>query len=637
MKTLRFSRVSILRACLLNVLLLVFFSVNIFSQPKRNIDSLKQVIKNNLSDSSVAQAYNGWGKQLLLNHPDSALNKFQKARLISEYALNNSSVSPDAIIKYKSLLSTSLNNIGYCYFLRIKLDDALNYYYKSLKLNEEIKDKNAIANSVMNIGVIYCYYLKDNTNALKNFQRGLSLCMETKNREGEATALHNIAAVYQQEGDTVTALNYYFKSIDIRKSLNDKNGIAGVYNNIAAIYEKKGDLEKALDYYSKSLELRKELNDQQMIAYSVTHIASIYFAQGKTEKARQLAEESLQIGKQKNYTDVIRITSLLLQKILASEGRWKEAYQMFLLYDQVKDSMKIKESRDNAAISQAKYEFEKRTVADSLKYSSAQREKDLEIREQKNIRNSIIAITLLLLITGLLLFNRFRVGLRNKQNELQITTLETEQKLLRAQMNPHFIYNSLNSIQSLILENKPRQAREYLVTFSRLTRAVLEQTKKKTISLTKEIETLRLYLEMEKLRFNDKFDYEIIKVVNVDSENIFIPPLIIQPFVENSIIHGISHKENKGKITIEFRKDNGTLKCIVQDDGVGRKRAQELNSFKSIPGLSVATQLAQTRLQLMNKKGEESLPIFITDLTDEAGNALGTKTEISIPLSSAYD
>lgn len=607
-----------------------------FAQSQQSIDSIQQIIKENKSDSSVVHAYIGWGELLQLNYPDSALKKFQIAKSIAETALENK-LPASAVVKYKQLLSSSLNNIGYYYYVKSKLQEALTYYYKCLKLNEEINNKEGIAFYLSNIGVIQCYYLKENAPALINFERSLSLYTEIKNKSGEGDALHNIAAVYQAMGDTVTALNYYFKCILIKEEFNELDGLSDAYNNIAVIYDKNGELDKALAYHKKSLDINKELNDERTIAYSTNHIANIYFKQGKTDKAEKLAREALQIGLKNNYPDLIKSASSTLHKILKSKNRWKDAYEMLLLYEQMRDSINITDARDNASFLQAKYEFEKRTVADSIKYISTQREKDIKIRQQKSIRNSIIIITTLLLALGLLLFNRYRIVQINKQNKLQITSLDTEQKLLRAQMNPHFIYNSLNSIQSLILENETHLAREYLITFSRLTRAVLEQTKKKTISLNKEIETLQMYLEMEKLRFNNKFKYEIKLTQDLEPEIVFIPPLIIQPFVENSIIHGISRKETEGNILIEFSITENILKCIIQDDGVGRRKAAEFNNNNPMKGLSIATQLAKNRLNLTNKNGKEISAIFITDLSDETGKAIGTRVEINIDLSQNND
>ena len=212
-----------------------------------------------------------------------------------------------------------------------------------------------------------------------------------------------------------------------------------------------------------------------------------------------------------------------------------------------------------------------------------------------------------------------------------------ETKLLRAQMNPHFIFNSLNSIQSLILEDKSSLAREYLITFSRLSRSILEQTRKQEISLTQELETLRMYLDVEKLRFDDKFNYEIKSNDFTETDNVMIPPLLIQPFVENSIIHGISHKEETGKINIEFKKHNGMLQCVVEDDGVGRTRSEEINKARSRKSSSVATQLAKERIAGMNTNGHRyrrEASIRITDLISETGKPLGTKVEINIPLTS---
>jgi LytS/YehU family sensor histidine kinase len=286
------------------------------------------------------------------------------------------------------------------------------------------------------------------------------------------------------------------------------------------------------------------------------------------------------------------------------------------------------------------YENENRTLEDSLSQITGQLERDAKIRKQEEIinkqteyRNLLIIGLLILASVSFILLNRYRLNVKNKQNQLKIDSLETEQKLLRAQMNPHFINNALNSIQSLILENEPAEAGEYLVTFSRLTRAILEQTRKKYISLNKEIETLRMYLEMERLRFDNKFDYEISLSENLVPETIYIPPLLIQPFAENAILHGIVHKNGNGTISITFNRANGNLRCIIQDDGIGRKMAKEINENKSRSGDSIATKIAIERLNLMDQNGS----IEFEDLKDEQQNASGTRVIINMPLNNQFD
>ncbi len=355
-----------------------------------------------------------------------------------------------------------------------------------------------------------------------------------------------------------------------------------------------------------------------------------------------MGSEAMRIAERNNYRNIIKEAAFLMKRIFKEQDKYQEALRMNDLYNSMRDTTENKDVQAQMIRDLMYFENRNKALVDSIRFVSAQQEKDNKIRQQqimiegqKKLRNAFIVIVLFVLIGGLLLFNRYRLSQKLKRNELQVNSLETQQKLLRAQMNPHFINNALNSIQSLILGNETELAGEYLATFSRLTRAILEQTRKTSIPLSKEVETLGMYLEMEKLRFDNKFDYEIKVDDNINPETVSIPPLLIQPFAENSILHGIIHKQGKGKVTVGFTQQNGTVTCVIEDNGVGREKSREINSRKTKKASSVATHLAHDRLTLINQNQKRSIEII--DLKDETGNPSGTKVVLTIPSSSAYE
>ncbi|HXC03194.1 MAG TPA: two-component regulator propeller domain-containing protein [Bacteroidia bacterium] len=209
---------------------------------------------------------------------------------------------------------------------------------------------------------------------------------------------------------------------------------------------------------------------------------------------------------------------------------------------------------------------------------------------------------------------------------------EIELKALRAQMNPHFIFNCIASIQNFILKSDTDSANRYLSKFSRLIRLVLINSTHEYISLEKELETLMLYLDLERMRFQNKFSYEFVSEPGIEASTILIAPLIIQPYVENAIWHGLMHlKERPGKLVIDLRKTGNSLKCSVTDNGIGRKKSMESkqgNKHKSL-GMSITKE----RLENINAIYKSKLSVNFIDLSDEKGNPAGTTVEIFIPLS----
>lgn len=222
--------------------------------------------------------------------------------------------------------------------------------------------------------------------------------------------------------------------------------------------------------------------------------------------------------------------------------------------------------------------------------------------------------------------------MRQKTAELQQQTLVLEMQALRAQMNPHFIFNSLNAINKFILQNDKLQASEYLTKFSRLVRLILENSKETSISLESELESLNLYLELESLRFQDRFRYKISVPDELIKSDVQVPPLIIQPFAENAIWHGLMHKSETGQLDIEISSEKDQLCIRITDDGIGRQQSKLLESKSVVLHKSMGQQITLDRIALLGKGDEAKSSIKINDLTGADGKGAGTEVIIEMPL-----
>ena len=242
---------------------------------------------------------------------------------------------------------------------------------------------------------------------------------------------------------------------------------------------------------------------------------------------------------------------------------------------------------------------------------------------------------LLLLLAAVYAFYRYRVGQVRQAERLRADfekkVANLELTALRAQMNPHFLFNCLNSIDHYIIKNETRKASEYLNSFSRLIRLILQNSRSNYVNLKDELETLSLYIDMESLRFNHRFEYEVHVDPNLNPREIEIPPMLIQPFVENAIWHGLMHKPGKGKLRLEVSKADGFLKCLVEDDGIGRRKSAELR--KAAPGKkSMGMNITQDRMEIINKIYNTNTKVNITDRVNEKGEVAGTRVELLIPV-----
>jgi ligand-binding sensor domain-containing protein len=250
-------------------------------------------------------------------------------------------------------------------------------------------------------------------------------------------------------------------------------------------------------------------------------------------------------------------------------------------------------------------------------------------------RLSGIAV-LVLMISG---FIRWRINtVKRKAKEeqeklaLEKNLLELEQKALQLQMNPHFIFNTLNSIQGLIAREDPQKARYYLAKFSKLMRATLENSRESLISLAEEIQVLQDYLSLEQFSRNNAFQFEIQAPEKIDLESILLPPMMIQPFVENAVVHGVAHIKEEGQIGIDFKLDGKHLECTVTDNGIGLKQARKLKGQIDHQHKSMALQVTQERLEILSEGDEAQKSLEIKDLVLPDGSIGGTKVILQLPI-----
>lgn len=220
--------------------------------------------------------------------------------------------------------------------------------------------------------------------------------------------------------------------------------------------------------------------------------------------------------------------------------------------------------------------------------------------------------------------------MEKKVLQIEKQLFDIQQKALRLQMNPHFIFNSLNSIQSYILNNDVDLAVNYLGRFSQLMRLILANSRESVVPLADELKAIRHYFEIEKLRFEEKFTYSIKVDPEIDDEFTGVPPMVIQPYIENAIIHGLVHKPSPGHITIRFRQINSRMLCSIQDDGVGRARAAEIKRQSGLNTKSRGMMITKERLEILNKKSTGKFSIKVIDLIDENGKPSGTRVELLI-------
>ncbi len=221
----------------------------------------------------------------------------------------------------------------------------------------------------------------------------------------------------------------------------------------------------------------------------------------------------------------------------------------------------------------------------------------------------------------------------NLRSEFEYQLSEMEMQALRAQMNPHFIFNSLNTIRYFVLNNENDKASDYLGKFARLLRMVLQNSRQNTIPLSEELEALRLYLEIEAKRFGERFEYCIEVPEGMDTEGIIVPPLLLQPFAENAIWHGLLHSDRPDKqLTIRISEEADACRFVIEDNGVGRQQARQMKSRSATHKKSFGMQITNKRVELFNKNFSSQIDITVQDVVTPEGEVAGTSVQIRYQL-----
>ncbi len=405
------------------------------------------------------------------------------------------------------------------------------------------------------------------------------------------------------------------------------------------------DYGGALPYFLKSIVYQREMNDGNQLMRCEADLARTYFGLHQDAQAFQYAREDLALAQSTDARQNIRDACQLLSIYYDRTKRTDSAYFYYKRYIILKDSVLNDQVRGRFA----SFGFEQKI---RLLNEDKQLE-DLCLNQEMMIKNMLIGgIVVLLLFAGIYIWiirlKRRNAEHRRKQAEddLEIQRLEGERarvalqqrakeleiQALRSQMNPHFIFNCLNAINRFILGHETEAASDYLTKFSRLMRMIMNHSRHPYISLAEEIDILRLYLDMERLRFKDAFDYRIIVADELEIDDIRIPPLLVQPFVENAVWHGLMHKEERGTLTISFSANGDMLTCVVRDNGVGRRHAALLKSKSVERHKSMGMQITAERMALLSGV-DTATPFFvIEDLYDEHGEPAGTQVTLTVKI-----
>lgn len=435
----------------------------------------------------------------------------------------------------------------------------------------------------------------------------------------EANLVSRLIVSYRGQGELDSALVYVQQMGELLPKLNSTSFVSTYYTNAANVYFDRGEKARAKELTQLGLEYARLHASETSVNIKSLNLGVIELEDGNYFRSIELLEEPLRFFTKAKQLEALNEIYPALAQAYAGVGRYREAYELNDKGFNLRDSLNRVAFDNSLAETVALNEAERTRRA--LEISN------LELAEQKAVNKSRFRLGMAILIG---LFSVFGVSYlvvraRRQKKELQYARQQAELRynLLRAQMNPHFIFNSLNAIQSFFSGKRFEHGNEYLGMFSQLVRRILEQTGQSAISLHEELDTLRLYLNLEQLRMGEMLSYAIHVDQDVEMELLNVPPLILQPFVENAIWHGIAPKNAAGRIDIylTYHEDLESLRCIIQDDGMGMQpNADRIGKHRS-----QGVDITRSRLGTGGR-------IDIRNRADQEPGATGVRTELLIPL-----
>lgn len=537
--------------------------------------------------------------------------------------------------------------------------DAFTYFQKDFAIQKNPADAWGKRSTATLKAAVYMA-AGDTANAALYYKQAAAFSI---NQHAMVEAYHlNMAIAYSLQKKYDSALLEMRSSINKIKSSNAdslfrKPALMRSYITLTDLFLSLKQFDSAIIYCEEPLSFFKNGDCIAALMPMLKTVAAAYHEKHQNDYAFRYTNQLLFYAQRAGARKFERDGYKLLWEIYRDQHKatLADTYQLkyILLNDSLQNDKYISQAAAWQAISDLN--IKEANYKNQLKINEEHNNAKVELisNEKKNqLYIFIAAIAFISLLTILIIgTNRLKrkkdqlqlmmveanISLEKQKRQQEVTQLqqqkiELEMQALRAQMNPHFIFNSLNSINRFILKKQSSEATEYLTKFSRLIRMILNSSANTSVSLTEDIEALKLYLELESLRFEEKFNYNIQYEPDLDIDFIQVPPMLLQPYIENAIWHGIMHKAGKGHLDIMISQKNNMLCCKITDDGVGRKEALALKSRSAVNYKSMGMRITADRIAMLHRQYKTENAVVVNDLILPNGNPGGTEVIIKIPL-----
>ena len=587
-------------------------------EPTLALNYIQEALKLSISLKNVrgeAYAYNSLGAlNFTIEKYKQSIKYFESSILLFE-----------GLEKEKGYYS-SMKFIGAAYEKKQEYTTAIKYYNKFLKLAENKKDKDDIVFATN--GLARCNQAINKYDDSENYyQQVYTIEKQRNNPIGQVQAADNLGNFYEVANDSISAFNYYDSSLTIATSNGLTEQTNNYFSNANTFYSNRGNIDEQIQVNQEAITYNTSNNNNSGLNEANLQLGKLNMQKKNNKEAITYLRNSINLSEELGEVTAKEEALQAITEAYKEVGDYEQALLAYQELVVLQDSIQQVKNKQVLISQNLSTELEQKDEQIGLLLENEKLKEDkfnLELSQQSaDNKNKLYVIygliggMILLLMAALLVVKSNRE--RTKANML------LELKSLRTQMNPHFIFNSLNSVNSFISKNDDRSANKYLSRFSQLMRAVLENSKHDFVSLESELKILELYIELEHLRFQDKFDYQFTVASNIDVESIQIPPMLIQPYIENSVWHGLRYLDDKGSLQVSVTKENNSLCWTIEDNGIGRKASQEMKTQNQKQGTSTGMKNIEQRLEILNKMNATAMTTEVVDLEK------GTRVVIRIP------
>ncbi|MDE1208274.1 tetratricopeptide repeat-containing sensor histidine kinase [Tenacibaculum larymnensis] len=546
---------------------------------------------------------------------------FDKAIITHKHALE---IAKRA--KNDEFIIFSLNMIGVDYRKKDAHKTAIDYNQEALKVAEKIVNPTygilrSIEVSYNSIGNIY-FYLEQYDLALKNYKAALKYAKKSKNKWSQSINYENIGKIKIVQNNFNEAEEYILKALEIDTSIKNHFGRMICYNSLAYVNIKTNNYQKAKEYLKLAMPIALSVKNKFYIASTKANLGYLYLKTKQHKLAKEFLGESLNIATKESFKTLLVNIHNYFYEFYLNNNQHKTALYHYRKHIEIRQQLNANKKAQYVNDLVLKYETNKKKELIE-KLESEKKISDLNHENSKNLWLMGFSIVISLFLIIYFFSRQKQLQAKKKISDLQST-------VLRSQLNPHFIFNALNSIKHYIIKNKKHDAIDYLNKFSEFTRRVLEKSILRSISLEDELYNSQLYVELENARFEDNINFEIDVSKDISLSSIIVPPFILQPLLENAIWHGIASIKNK-RISIHIHQLKEHIYITITDNGIGRQKAYEIKKeqkkYKSSIGINLVNQILENFY-----KEKYTLSYKDLDINNEFNTSKGTMVTIKIPI-----